>query len=191
MTGSSGNPPSRPPARRSADPVWPSRNLLRTTLLASGIHSFPSTTPRSRRQAGTPHQLGCRCVRPTDTRHTGVHTLTLLQTLRHAPRRGPIFDRIGRVRQKRPVEGFGTNLRAPSLFLRFIQNRRLLPLRPFDFPPSPRPISFPVPPLQRVMEPDYQIDTSWCVSCSEQILPKRSLVPIPQQLPPRPPTRKC
>ena len=83
MTGSSGNPPSRPPARRSAD-LWPSRNLLRTTLLASGIHSFPSTTPRSRRQAGTPHQLGCRCVRPTDTRHTGVHTLTLLQTLRHA-----------------------------------------------------------------------------------------------------------
>src|ERR1700753_727768 len=27
-----------------------------------------------------------------------------------SPRRGPIFDRIGRVRQKRPVEGFGTNL---------------------------------------------------------------------------------
>ena len=40
MTGSSSNPPSRPPARRSAD-LWPSRNLLRTTLLASGIHSFP------------------------------------------------------------------------------------------------------------------------------------------------------
>ena len=72
MTGSSGGPPSRPPARRSAD-LWPSRNLLRTTLLASGIHSFPSTPPRSRRQAGTPHQLGCRCVRPTDTRHWSSH----------------------------------------------------------------------------------------------------------------------
>ena len=27
-----------------------------------------------------------------------------------SPRRGPIFDRIGRVQQKRPVEGFGTSL---------------------------------------------------------------------------------
>ena len=27
-----------------------------------------------------------------------------------SPRRGPIFDRISRARQKRPIEGFGTNL---------------------------------------------------------------------------------
>ena len=29
------------------------------------------------------------------------------------------------------------------------------------------------------MELDFQIDTSWCMGCSKQILPKRSFVPIP------------
>ncbi|KAF9783337.1 hypothetical protein BJ322DRAFT_147206 [Thelephora terrestris] len=38
------------------------------------------------------------------------------------------------------------------------------------------------------MELDFQIDTSWCMGCERQILPKRSYVPIPQQLPPQPPT---
>ena len=48
----------------------------------------------------------------------------------------------------------------------------------------------PGPSSQRVMELDFQIDTSWCMGCSSQILPKRSYVPISQQQPPQPsPTR--
>ena len=39
------------------------------------------------------------------------------------------------------------------------------------------------------MELDFQIDTSWCMGCSRQILPKRSYTPAPQQLPTQPPTR--
>ena len=44
---------------------------------------------------------------------------------------------------------------------------------------------FPTPPIQRVMELDFQIHTSWCIGCSMQILPKRSCTPLPQQLQPR------
>ena len=70
------------------------------------------------------------------------------------------------------------------------KGKSLLPLRPFDFPPSPHPASqVPPPPLQSVMELDFQIDTSWCMGCSKQILPKRSYVPLPQQLAQQPPTR--
>ena len=45
--------------------------------------------------------------------------------------------------------------------------------------------------LPRDMELDFQIDTSWCMGCSKQILPKRSYTPVQQSLPPQPPTRTC
>jgi hypothetical protein len=54
--------------------------------------------------------------------------------------------------------------------------------------PTPAP-STPSAFLLLAMELDFQIDTSWCMGCSRQILPKRSYVSIPQQLPPQPPTR--
>ena len=64
---------------------------------------------------------------------------------------------------------------------------RLLPLRPVDS--HPRPVRIIAVPLPRDMELDFQIDTSWCMGCSRQILPKRSYTPAPQPLPPQPPTR--
>ena len=69
------------------------------------------------------------------------------------------------------------------------KGRSLLSLRPFDFPPSPRPYHCCSSSSQRDMELDFQIDTSWCMGCSRQILPKRSYTPVPQHLPPQPPTR--
>lgn len=56
---------------------------------------------------------------------------------------------------------------------------------------TPVRITYPFLLLARDMELDFQIDTSWCMGCSRQILPKRSYTPTPQQLPAQPPTRTC
>src|SRR5579872_2937461 len=43
-------------------------------------------------------------------------------------------------------------------------SQELFPLHPFDFPPLPHPTSVLL--LPRVMELNFQIDTSWCMGCS-------------------------
>ena len=82
---------------------------------------------------------------------------------------------------------FTSDLPLPPLDLPQDHNRvnRLFPLPSVAFP-TPTPSRIPrcssLPPIQRATELDFQIDTSWCMGCSRQILPKRSCTPLPQQL---------
>ena len=74
------------------------------------------------------------------------------------------------------------------LTLPFASHRMSVRIKAGSFCHSVRSISHPYPhpgpSSQRVMEPNPQINTSRCMGCSCQILPKHSYVLIPQQKPP-------